>query len=421
MTFISESIPSQWIHHLTELKVKKNDPLRIWFDAINWSFISELCSRLYSDTGAPAYKPVSMFKALLLIYLGQADSERDLAEKLEFDVRLQLLCGFDFFDTPSHASFHNFRERLGSELFYDILHRLIAQAIAAGVINKTIHTAVDSTHVWANSNKFGVKVCQCSGKCKCLRKYSDKDAKWGHKTKTYAFFGYKVHLIVDTQSQLPIEVIVTSGEVPDNTQAADLIDGAIEQHPEITIASSAMDAAYDDTDVYGHCVENGIHPIIPLNPRNQEKETSPVNPKVNTDKNGCFFCSMTNLRLVKNGTDPKRKNRLKLICPPTGDRKKCPFRESCCPNSKVGKTFYLYPLSDVRLLGTIPRGSPQWKFLYSQRTSVERTNSLLKSPTHKLNNPRVRGIEQMDIHVFLSVCALVVKTIGRGKQMSKAA
>jgi transposase len=421
MAYITESIPSQFIHHLAELKLKKNDPLKIWLDAINWSFVSQLCSHLYSDIGAPAYNPVSMFKALLLIYLGQADSERDLAEKLEFDVRLQLLCGFGFFDTPSHASFHNFRERLGSELFYDVLHQLIAQAIAAGVIKKTIHTAVDSTHLWANSNRFGIKVCQCSDKCKCLRKYSDPDAQWGHKTKTYSFFGYKVHLIVDTQSQLPIEVIVTSGEVPDNTQAADLIDGAMEHHPEITITSSAMDAAYDDTDVYGHCVEHDIHPIIPLNPRNQTNNTSPVNPKVNMDKDGCFSCSMTGLRLVKNGTEPKRKHRLKLICPTTGDRKQCPFRESCCPNSKVGKTFYLYPLSDVRLLGTIPRGSPQWKLLYSQRTSVERTNSLLKSPTHKLNEPRVRGMEQMNIHAFMSVCALIVKTVGKRRYMRKAA
>ncbi|MFC1717918.1 hypothetical protein ACFL6S_29930 [Candidatus Poribacteria bacterium] len=175
------------------------------------------------------------------------------------------------------------------------------------------------------------------------------------------------------------------------------------------------------TDVYGHYVEHGIHPIISLNPRNQEKETSPVNPKVNMDKDGYFSCSMTGLRLMKNGTEPKRKHRLKLICPPTGDRKQCPFRESCCPNSKVGKTFYLYPISDVRLLGTIPRGPPQWKPLYSQRTSVERTNSLLKSPTHKLNDPRVRDIEQMNIHTFLSVCTFIVKTVGKRRYMREAA
>lgn len=416
MIFKSESLPSQFIHSLTDVKLRNYDPLKIWFEAIDWNPIFSKCFHLYSDTGAPAHNPVSMFKALLLIYLGQADSERDIAEKLQFDVRLQSLCGFDFFDTPSHVSFHDFRERLGSELFYDLLHQLIAQAIAIGVIKNVIHSAIDATHFWANSNRFGVKVCQCTGKCQCLRKYSDPDARWGHKTRTYSFFGYKVHLIVDTQSQLPIEAIITSGEVPDNTQAADLIDGAIQHHPDISISSSAMDAAYDDTDVYKHCVNKDIHPIIPLNPRNQEKDTFSVNPQVDMDKDGCFFCSVTKLRLVKNGTDPKRKGRQKLICPPTGERKDCPFRESCCPTSKVGRTFYLYPLRDIRLLGTIPRDSDEWKFLYRQRTAVERTNSSLKSPTHKLDEPRVRGLEQIKIHVFLSICALVVKTIGKKKR-----
>ena len=106
-----------------------------------------------------------MFKALLLIYLGQAESERDIEQKLKFDVRLQSLCGFDFFDTPSHVSFHDFRERLGSQLFHDILRQLIAQAIAIGVIKNVIHTAIDATHIWANSNRFGVKICQCKTKC----------------------------------------------------------------------------------------------------------------------------------------------------------------------------------------------------------------------------------------------------------------
>ncbi|MBS4016287.1 MAG: transposase [Candidatus Latescibacteria bacterium] len=413
MKFISESLPSQFIHSFTDIKLKDDDPLKIWFEAIDWNPIFSKCFHLYSDMGAPAYNPVSMFKALLLIYLGQADSERDIAEKLQFDVRLQSLCGFDFFDTPSHVSFHDFRKRLGSELFYDVLHELIAQAVAIGVIKKVINTAIDATHFWANSNRFGVKVCQCSGKCQCLKKYSDPDAQWGHKSATYVFFGYKVHLIVDTRSQLPIEAIVTSGEVPDNTQANSLIDGAMKHHPNISISASAMDAAYDDTDIYKYCVEHDIDPIIALNTRNQDKDALPVNPKVNMDDKGCFFCSITNLRLVKNGTDPKRKGRLKLICPPTGERKDCPFRDTCCPNSKVGKTFYLYPLRDVRLLGTIPRDSEEWKSLYAQRTAVERTNASLKSPTHKLDEPRVRGMEQTKIHTFLSICALVVKTIGK--------
>lgn len=115
MNFISESIFSQYIHSLTDIKLKQNDPIKICFDNIQWTPIHNKCFHLYSDIGAPDYDPISMFKALLLIYLGQADSERELAEKLQFDVRLQSLCGFDFFDTSAHSSFHYFRERLGGK------------------------------------------------------------------------------------------------------------------------------------------------------------------------------------------------------------------------------------------------------------------------------------------------------------------
>jgi len=123
MAFRSESLPSQFIHSLTDLKLKNDDPLKSWFSAIDWTPIHDKCFHLYSDTGAPAYNPVSMFKALLLIYLGQADSERDLAEKLQFDVRFQSLCGFDFFNTPSHAAFHYFRQRPGHETCTNSLHK----------------------------------------------------------------------------------------------------------------------------------------------------------------------------------------------------------------------------------------------------------------------------------------------------------
>ena len=101
---------------------------------------------------------------------------------------------------------------------------------------------------------------------------------------------------------------------------------------------------------------------------------------------------------MKNGTDPKRKGRQKIVCSPTGGRKECPFRDECCGSSKVGKTFYVDPNKDLRLIGLIPRGSSLWNDLYAQRTAVERTHSGLKSPTHQLNRPRVRGLGNIQTH-----------------------
>lgn len=412
MAFKTLSTLSWPIYVLTQAKLHPDDPIHHAFEAIDWSFIPRLTHPLYSDQGVEAYPPISMFKAELLRYMGEASSERDLANKLKFNVRLQLLCGFDFFDTPSHAAFSQFRDRLGEDTFYAILHQLIAQAIAIGLIQKETHTAVDATHLWACSNKFGIKVCSCTEKCQCLRAYTDPDAKWGHKTKTYSFFGYKIHLIVDVHSQLPIEVIVTSGQVADNTQAIPLLEQAQTQHPDLTFLATSMDSAYDDQAIYERYTQDGIAPIIPLNPRNTQGKTQIGNDLL-IDPKGNYYCSRTELPLVKNGTDPKRKGRQKIVCSPTACRKKCPFRQECCGSSKVGKTFYLYPNKDLRLIGLIPRGSSLWKDLYAQRTAVERTNSTLKSPSHQLNRPQVRGLNNIQTHTYLSICALIVKEIGR--------
>ena len=156
----------------TSLKLKSNDPTKVIFDHIDWSFIHPLVKDKYSTLpqGADGYDPISMFKAQLLIYLGEVSSDRKLAEALRYNGRLCLLCGFNFLKTPSNGTFTNFRDRLGEDTFYEALHCLIAQAITLKVIMGG-DTATDSTHLWACSNKFGKKVCACKGKCDCPREY----------------------------------------------------------------------------------------------------------------------------------------------------------------------------------------------------------------------------------------------------------
>lgn len=130
------------------LKLRPNDPIKAIFDNIDWSFIHPLVKERYAPQGADGYDPISLFKAQLLIYLGEVSSDRKLASALRYNARLCLLCGLNFLKTPSNGTFTNFRDRLGESLFYEILHRLIAQAIALKVILGG-DTAIDSTHLWA--------------------------------------------------------------------------------------------------------------------------------------------------------------------------------------------------------------------------------------------------------------------------------
>ena len=87
-----------------------------------------------------------MYKAQLLIYLGEISSYRKLATALRYNARLCFLCGLNYMKTPTNRTFTNFRDRLGEDIFYEIRHCLIAQAIALKVIRRG-DTATDSTHL----------------------------------------------------------------------------------------------------------------------------------------------------------------------------------------------------------------------------------------------------------------------------------
>jgi transposase len=390
------------------LKLKPNDPTKIIFDHMDWSFIHPLVKGKYSNSpqGAEGYDPISLLKAQLLIYLGEVGSDRKLVSALLYNGRLCLLCGFNFLKTPSNGTFTNFRDRLGDETFYEILHNLIAQAIVLKVIQGG-DTAIDSTHVWAYANQFGHKTCSCKGKCDCPRSYSDTDAKWGAKSKDYFFFGYKVHLIVDAKSQLPLEVKVTPGNEPDSHQAIPLLKGAKKKHPDNKMKTSAMDSAYDSHENYRFAIKEAqVAPIIALNPRGGVDALT--SNSLSLSKDGSYTC-LAGFKVIYWGKEEKR-SRLKFRCPAAVGKGECLFR-STCSRSQYGRTFYLNPNRDYRLIGPIPRGTALWQKKYDARTSVERAYSEEKG-SHKLANPRVRGLSKVRIHVYLALCAQVIKRIG---------
>ncbi len=63
------------------------------------------------------------------------------------------------------------------------------------------------------------------------------------------------------------------------------------------------------------------------------------------------------------------------------------------------------------MIGLIPRGTELWQEKYDARTSVERTYSEGKG-SHRLADLKVRGLPKVKIHVYLALCAQVLKRIG---------
>ena len=196
-------------------KIKKDDPLKIIFESIDWSFIYPIIKDKYTTDRELVYDPVSLFRAQLLIWLGEVKSNRKLAESLQFDSRFCVLCGFNnFLKTPAHSTFSYFRKKIGIDIYYKILHRLIAQTVVAATINK-INISSNTVHIIIHSNNGKKKSCNCSGsRCKYNKKQKHSKDETNVKliTKNFVALGFKAKMVLNKTTQLPLEVILTPKE-----------------------------------------------------------------------------------------------------------------------------------------------------------------------------------------------------------------
>ncbi|GEB76408.1 transposase [Sporolactobacillus inulinus] len=66
--------------------------------------------------------------------------------------------------------------------------------------------------------------------------------------KLVKWFGYKLHLIIDAETELPIDYLVTRASSSDITTAHKMIDQLKTAHPEKLVKAQAamLDKGYDD-------------------------------------------------------------------------------------------------------------------------------------------------------------------------------
>jgi transposase len=190
-------------------KIKKDDPIKILFESIDWSFISHLIKDAYPVNRELVYDPIALFKSQLLIWLGEVESNRKLAKTLQFNSRFCVLCGFDnFLKTPAHSTFSYFRKRVGKDAYFKILQRLIAQ-LAVIAIQHKISISSNRLHIVVYSDDGG-KSCNCSGsKCRYNQKHSKLHEKLKTHIKHFVVNDFKVKMIIDSVSQLPAEAILS--------------------------------------------------------------------------------------------------------------------------------------------------------------------------------------------------------------------
>lgn len=342
--------------------------------------------RAFSPLGRCGYHLESLIRAKLASYYLNLRSNAAIVRRLQEDPILAITCGFNPRNIPNRSTFSRFDKKLKeNQYLVDECVSMLSTKLHISLPDFGKEVAVDSTPVRTYSNRK-------------KEPFSDPEAGWIVKASTSIkkdwHLGYKLHLVVDANYELPIYRKLTYAKVSDMTDIIPLLTNAKQNlswfKPEVVMADKGYDAGAN----YNFIVkELGAIPIIAMKARSKrpvrEITGSPDNP-----------CCMINMPLIYRGSD--RKKGKKYVCPMRTYKKcTCEYQEQCGI-----KTIWIKDEFDYRRFGFgIKRSDDRWHELYHKRTAIERVNSRLKQ-TRRLEAHCLRGFENINLHSTLSVIVM---------------
>ena len=139
-----------------ERRLPTDHLLRRLSAALDLAFVLPAVRHCYGRSGNTSEDPRVIIKMLLLLFLYDIGSERELMEQIKVRLDFLWFLGFDL-DTavPDHSILSKARARWGTQVFEQLFLQTVTQCVAAGLVNgRLLH--VDSTLVKANAHKDSV-------------------------------------------------------------------------------------------------------------------------------------------------------------------------------------------------------------------------------------------------------------------------
>jgi len=399
--------------------------------------------------GRDDYPVRATWNSIIAGIVFQHKSIASLRRELSRNGELRMLCGFEpalgAKVVPSDNAYSNFLDNLMArkvriEEMFEELVRMLSKALP----DLCRRLALDSKAIasLANGKKRDQESEEASRSKQTEEGEDEKDrraehdADWGKKTykgtrkdgtkweKVVRWFGFKLHLIVDSVHELPVAYKVTKASRNDSPEMLPMLEAMKERHPDrIEVAEEIEgDKGYDSED-------------------NNKKPYDLYGIKAIVDIRNCWPKDGDDTRLL----DPERadnvvynyKGEVFCICPATGERRsmayqgfeadrrtlkyRCPaaaygFTCAGCKQCPGGTNAYgrivRIPLeTDRRIFTPVARSSYAWETAYNRRTAVERVNSRLDNVL-EFEQHHIRGLKKMQVRVGLSLCVMLAMALG---------
>ena len=253
-------------------------------------------------------------------------------------------------------------------------------------------------------------------KIRKIRSKDDEDAKFGRKTSTNSFFGYKNHIAM-TEEGIITALKVTDGAQPDGKQLPDLIEQSLENGVEVNGATADM--AYVSDENLSVCEENGIVLYAKTNSAVSAAAEQRLDEGFWYNKDaGALQCPYGELSIgvrksnATNGNTYFHYRFSKKKC------RNCPLRDKCRVGKSDGKTYSFTQPSEQHQKRLEFENSELCNEKLKLRHRIEEKNGEMKT-AHGLRRADSTGLFAMRLQAYFTVFVVNVKRIVRIRELAK--
>lgn len=379
---------------------------------------------------------IAIWNSLLAGVVFQHKSIESLRRELKRNAQLRELCGFEPLKgsaaVPSKSAYNRFIEKIikNKELIDQMFEELVKE-LQLLLPNFGKDLAFDSKAIASLGQRHGKLENDKRG---------EHDADWGKKTysgisedgsaweKVKSWFGFKLHLIVDANYELPVAMEVTPASHHDVPEMKAMFEKMEIQNPELleVCENGIGDKGYDDTVLISNLWDkHKIKPVIDIRNMWKDKEETRVfasgrhqYKNVTHDYKGTMFCHCPKtgeIRKMAYGGFEKKRGTLKYLCPALHYGIECKGAAQCCVRQGIRISIE----ENRRIFTPVARSSYKWKTIYNKRSSVERVNSRIET-SFGFESHYIRGIAKMKVRCCLSLCVMLAIALGRIRQNQEA-
>ena len=396
---------------------------------INYLPDEKLMRKLIScrGNGRNDYPVRAMWNSILAGIVYQHPSIEMLRRDLSRNGQLRDMCGFDplrLSPVPTANAYTNFLKLLiEHEQYIDDIFTDLVEKISGLLEGFGSNLAIDSKAInsRASRRRDGVKDLRGESDAdRGVKTYSGKNKDGSAWKKIKSWFGFKLHLIVDSDYELPVAYSVSKASSSDVTIGKQMINNLGKERPQILENAELLtaDKGYDDAKFYELLWnKHSVKPVVDIRKQWQitgELRALPDKEHLYYNQAGTIHCKCQEtgeIRAMQFAGFEKDRDTLKYRCPCKYQGVDCQSR-SCC---SIGDNVRIDIHQDIRRFCPVPHESAKFKSTYKKRSSVERVNSRI-AESFCFDKHYIRGLAKMRVRCGLALLVMLGMAYGRIKQ-----